>query len=491
MLTVQEIKDLILQDEENQKKKMAKIGLDYYEGIHDIRNYRVFYFNADGKLEEDGTKSNFRIAHPFFMELVDQEVQYVLSGEDAFVKSDIPELQKELNIYFNDNEDFKAELYEILTGCVSKGFEFAYGFKKADDNRTSFQCADSLGVIEVEARFASDKQDHILYWYVDRIDKDGKKIKRIQDWDSKQTAYYIQDEDGTIRKDDAEKLNPKPHIVYQEGSDGTLYSESYGLIPFFRLDNNKKQHSGLLPIKDIIDDYDLMNAGLTNNIQDTNEALYVVKGFQGDNLDELMANIKAKKHIGVDEEGGVEVHTIDIPYEARKIKMEIDEKNIFRFGMGVNTESLKDTSATTSIAIKSAYALLDLKANKLEIRLKQFMRKLLKVVLNEINEINGSGYTQADVYFNFEREIITNEQEHAQIELTEAQKKQTEINTLLNIAAHLDNETLMELIFEQLDLNYDDYKDKLPKPEDNDPYAAQTALDAVQLEDDPGGDVIE
>ena len=232
-----------------------------------------------------------------------------------------------------------------------------------------------------------------------------------------------------------------------------------------------------------------MNAGLTNNIQDTNEALYVVKGFQGDNLDELMTNIKAKKHIGVDEEGGVEVHTVDIPYEARKIKMEIDEKNIFRFGMGVNTESLKDTSATTSIAIKSAYALLDLKANKLEIRLKQFMRKLLKVILKEINDTNNTEYTQADVYFDFEREIITNEQEHAQIELTDAQRKQTEITTLLNIATHLDNDTLMELIFEQLDLNYDDYKDKLPKPEENDPYQAQGVLDGIEV--DPESAVVE
>ena len=486
------IKTFIDNDQASTKKKLARVGVDYYEGKHDIRNYRVFFINAEGKLQEDETKSNFKIAHPFFQELVDQEVQYMLSGKDGFMKSDIPELQQELDAYFNENEDFTAELYEILTGAVVKGFEFAYAFKGEDD-RTQFLCADSVGVVEVEARFASDKKDHILYWYVDRVDKDGKKIKRIQDWDDTQTAYYIQENDGTIKKDTAEKLNPKPHIVYQEGNDGKLYSDSYGLIPFFRLDNNKKQQSGLMPIKDIVDDYDLMNAGLTNNIQDTNEALYVVKGFQGDNLDELMVNIKAKKHIGVDEEGGVEIHTIDIPYEARKIKMEIDEKNIFRFGFGVSMESLKDTSATTSIAIKSAYALLDLKANKLEIRLKQFMRKLLKVVLKEINDRDGTDYQQKDVYFNFEREIITNEQEHAQIELTEAQKKQTEITTLLNIAAHLDNETLMELIFEQLDLNYDDYKDKLPKPDDNGGLAqAQATLDGIVPEDDPdGGGVIE
>ena len=490
MLTVSEIKTFIDNDIASTKKQLAKVGQRYYEADHDIKNYRIFYIDAEGQLKEDKTKSNVKICHPFFAELVDQETQYILSGKDGFVKSDIPELQEELDAYFNDNEDFMAEFYEVINGAVIKGFDYAYAYKNAE-GKTAFQCADGLGVVEVRAKETDDGCEYIIYWYIDRIGKDNKKIKRIQVWDKDQTCFYVQEDDGKIIPDETVGLNPRPHTIYKKDGDDSIYYESYGLIPFFRLDNNKKQFSGLKTIKDIIDDYDLMNAGLTNNIQDANEVLYVVKGFEGDNLDELMMNIKNKKHIGVGEDGDVEIRTIDIPHEARKTKMDIDEKNIFRFGMGVNTESLKDTSATTSIAIKSAYSLLDLKANKLEIRLKQFMRKLLKVVLAEINDLNGTDYSQKDVYFNFEREIITNAQENAQIELTEAQKKQTEINTLLNLAAHLDNETLMELIFEQLDLNYEDYKDKLPDPEE-DVDDVQNALNNIPTEEpviDGGGTI--
>ena len=490
MLKIEEIKTFIDNDIASTKKQLAKIGQRYYEADHDIKNYRIFYINADGQLKEDKTKSNVKICHPFFAELVDQETQYILSGKDGFVKSDIPDLQEELNAYFNDNEDFMAEFYEVINGAVIKGFDYAYAYKNAE-GKTAFQCADGIGVVEVRAKETDDGCEYIIYWYIDRIGKDNKQIKRIQVWDKDQTYFYVQEGDGKIIPDAAVERNPRPHTIYKKDGDDSTYYESYGLIPFFRLDNNKKQFSGLKTIKDIIDDYDLMNAGLTNNIQDANEVLYVVKGFEGDNLDELMMNIKNKKHIGVGEDGDVEIRTIDIPYEARKTKMDIDEKNIFRFGMGVNTESLKDTSATTSIAIKSAYSLLDLKCNKLEIRLKQFMRKLLKVVLAEINDLNGTDYQQKDVYFDFEREIITNAQENAQIELTEAQKKQTEINTLLNLAAHLDNETLMELIFEQLDLNYEDYKDKLPDPEE-DVADVQNALNNIPTEEpviDGGGTI--
>lgn len=490
MLTATEIKNFIDNDAASDKKRFARTGLRYYEADHDIRNYRVFFIDADGNLQEDTTKSNIKISHPFFTELVDQEVQYMLSGKEGFVKSDNPDLQDYLNEYFNDNEDFMAELYEVITGCISKGFEYAYAYKNAE-GKTAFQCADSMGVVEIREKETDDGCAYVIYWYIDRIGKDNKKIKRIQVWSDKEVAFFMQEDNGSIVQDENVKPNPRPHITYKKPNDEATYYDSYGLIPFFRLDNCKKQFSGLKPIKALIDDYDLMSCGLSNNIQDTNEALYVVKGFQGDNLDELMVNIKAKKHIGVDDDGGVEIHTVDIPYQARQTKLDLDEKNIFRFGMGVNTEGLKDTSATTSIAIKSAYSLLDLKVNKLEIRLKQFMRKLLKVVLKEINNENKTDFQQKDVYFDFQREIITNAQENAQIELTDAQRKQTEITTLLNLANHLDDETLMQLICEQLDIDYNDIKDKLPQQEEDPTAAAQAALQNIQPDDDDGGELIE
>lgn len=461
MLTPEQIKKFIEKDRESTKKKLARLGEKYYDGDHDIKEYRIFFINAQGKLEEDKTKSNIKISHQFFTELTDQTVQYMLSGKEGFVKSDIPELQALLDEYFNDSEDFMAEFYEIITGCVKKGFEYAYAYK-TQEGKTAFKCADSIGVIEVKARETEDNRDYVIYWYVDRVGIDGKKIKRIEVWDAKQAFFYTQDDDGQIQLDTSAKINPRPHAVYNVEGDANTYYEDFGVIPFFRLDNNKKQVSGLKPIKSLIDDYDLMSCGLSNNIQDTNESLYVVKGFQGDDLEELMVNIKAKKHIGVDEDGGVEVHTIDIPYQARQAKLELDEKNIYRFGMGFNSSQIGDGNIT-NIIIKSRYTLLDLKSNKLEIRLKQFMRKLLKIVLAEINAEHDTDYQQKDVYFDFKREIMTNDADDADIDLKKAQKRQIEISIILDIAAVIGDEKAVELIAEQLDIDIDDLKAKMPK----------------------------
>lgn len=490
MLSVEEIKTFIDNDRASEKKQLARTGQRYYESEHDIRDYRIFFVDADGNVKEDKTKTNIKISHPFFTELVDQEAQYMLSGKDGFVRSDDPDLQEQLDDYFNDNEDFMAELYEVITGCVTKGFEYAYAYKN-EEGKTCFQCADSLGVVEIKAKDTDDGLAYVIYHYTDTIGCKKKKIHRIQVWDEAQTTFYVQEDDGTIRLDENEEINPRPHVIWKEDDGENTYFDGFGFIPFFRLDNCKKQFSGLKPIKALIDDYDLMSCGLSNNIQDANEVLYVVKGFEGDNLDELMMNVKAKKHIGVTDNGGVEIHTVDIPYQARQAKLDLDEKNIYRFGMGFNSAQLGDGNIT-NIVIKSRYALLDLKCNKLEIRLKQFMRKLLKIVLNEINEMHGTDYQQKDVYFDFQREVMTNAADNAAIEYQDAQKQQVQINTLLALATRLDNETLMMNICDVLDIEYNDIKDKLPQTDDGeDPYQVKAMLGTLPTEPDDGGDMSE
>ena len=483
MLTPDRIKTLIEADKASTRKRQAVVGERYYNAEHDILAHRIFFINAQDQLVEDTLKTNTRKVHPFFRENVDQEVQYLMSSEESIIRSDIPELQEALDERMNNNEEFQMHLREVLTDVITKGFGYGYCYK-GNDGRTVFECADSLGVVEVRENETDDGCAYIITVEVERVDAEGRTIKRVKVFDEHNVHFYVQVDNGEITLDTSVKLNPRPHVIYSKSNgkhDDTkrYHNGGYGFIPFRRFDYNKNQSSGLNVIKSLIDNFDLMSSGLANNIEDTNEALYVVSGFEGDDLDELMMNIKAKKHIGITEGGKVEIQTINIPVEARKTMMELDEQNIYRFGMALNLHALKDTAATTNIAIKSAYSLLDLKAKKLETRLKSFLRWEIGIVLDEINQVMKTDYQQKDVYFVFNPEIPTNAEENARIELTKAQTRQTEINTLKNIQVDMDNETIMQLICEQLDIDYNDIKDKLPAAEETpgtDPAAAQNIL---------------
>ena len=477
-LTVSEIKKFISDDKGSEKKRKAAVGERYYNGEHDILKSRLFYFNADGKLVEDTTRANIKIVHPFFMILADQLSAYMLSTKENPIQAKKKDdgLQDLLDERFDD--DFWSEIGEAATGAYAKGFDYVYRYKNAD-NKSVYQCADGMGVVEVSARDADDKQDHIIYHYTDTIEKGKKTVTRIQDWTANESLYYVQIGDGEIKLDESVPYNPRPHVVGTDPETGTKIGKSFGFIPFWRLDYNKKQFSGLKPIKGLIDDYDLHACSLSNNLTDFDTPLYVVSGFQGDNLDELQQNLKTKKIVGVDSEGGVQVQTVEIPYEARKAKLEIDERNIYIFGMGFNPAQSGDGNIT-NIVILSRYTLLDLKKSKFEKRLKKLLKQFIKIELDEINEENGTDYQLSDIKIDLTPDIPTNESENLENEKLKAETEQIKINTIMNAAVNIGDEAALQAMCDILELDYKKIKDQVKKMQEEQSTAgAMATLEGV------------
>ena len=110
------------------------------------------------------------------MILADQLSAYMLSTKENPIQAKKKDdgLQDLLDDRFDD--EFWSEIGDLVTGAYVKGFEYVYRYKNAE-NKSVYQCADSMGVVEVPARDADDKQDHFIYHYTDTIEK-GKKTVR-------------------------------------------------------------------------------------------------------------------------------------------------------------------------------------------------------------------------------------------------------------------------------------------------------------------------
>ena len=457
-----QLKKLIENDIQSEKKRKAKIADRYYNAEHDINDYRIFYINADGELVEDKSRSNIKISHAFYTTLIDQKTSYMLSGFD--ISSDDEFLDSELKKYFDDN--FKSELAETVENTSKIGFSYTYA-QLGKDFRTRFKFADGIGIIEVVDN-KRESLEYIVNYYVTRENETNKKkVIAVEVYDKKQAYYYFL-KNSRLEKDETKSINPRPHKVWKETEPNGKVSykgAGYNFIPFFRLDNNVNQFSDLKPVKNLIDDYDLMACGLSNNLQDIAEGIYVVKGFQGTDLTELQQNIKTKKIVGVGEGGGLDIKTIDIPYEARKTKLDLDEKGIYHFGMGFNPSQIGDGNIT-NVVIKSRYALLEFKCGKLERKLRAFMQSLYEIVIAEINERNKTNYSVDDIKTNYKRETPVNELDNAQIEQAEASVKNTKINTLLNLSSYIPQEIIIEEICKILDIDEDRAKEEIKKQKD-------------------------
>lgn len=453
MLEPGRIASILAADKYSRKKKQARLGQKYYDGEHEILEYRIYYVNKEGNLVEDLTKSNIRIPHPFFHEISEQEVSYILSGGVAFETED-QALEKQLKSYFGD--DFIGALTEVLLDAVVRGSGYIYWYQDAGGH-TRFRHADSLGIVEVKDGTAEDTvTDYILRYYPVEV-KGGKTAVRIEVWDKDMTWYYLQS-GCSVELDKNIRTNPCPHVLYQ-GEDGFYYKEC-SRIPFLKLPYNRKECSRLKQIKPIIDDYDLMNCGLSNNLQDITEGIYVVKGFQGQNYDELLNNVKARKVVGVGDNGDLDIKTIDIPYDARMAKMQEDEKNIYRTALAFNSSQTGDGNIT-NIILKSRYTLLDMKAGKLIWSLKKFLGTLLEVVLEEINAACGTRYEKGDVRIRIEPVVPTDEKEDAEIRKLEAETAREKVGALMDAADILGEDILLKELGSVLNLDEEMVRKKL------------------------------
>lgn len=451
------IDDAVKNDRQSPIKEKMSEGLKYYDYKHDILKFRLFYYNEDGKLVEETNRSNIKIPHAFFTEQVDQKVQYLLSNPVEFETADT-ELKTYLEEYIDD--DFQLMLQEMVEGASKKAYEFAYVYR-ATSGKLLFKVADSRKVVVIYDDM--NEVNAIIRYYDTDITKDNRKVTvtKAELWDTEKTWFFVSSSDYNNRfiLDESQEINPRFHQVVED-SDGNLLGKGFGYIPFLKLSNNKNEKTDLEPIKALIDDYDLMACALSNNLVDFDHPIYAVKGYGKDNLDELVTNLRTKRTVGVSQDGGIDVKTVDIPVTARKTKLETDKEAIYKFGMAFDSSQVGDGNIT-NIVIKSRYSLLDLKCNKTEIRLRVFIKQLLDIIIQDINERYQKSFTRQQIEVVITRSTMINQSDNAEVEKLEAETKGQLIQNLLDVAPYLDDESLLKKICAVQELDYDEVVQRL------------------------------
>lgn len=86
-------------------------------------------------------------------------------------------------------------------------------------------------------------------------------------------------------------------------------------------------------------------------------------------------------------------------------------KDIFHFGMGIDTDSDKFGNAPSGVSLKFQYTLLDQKAGNMISKLKKVIKELLWFVTDDQNRIHETNYNAEDIIVDINKNIITNDVE--------------------------------------------------------------------------------
>lgn len=394
------IKDLI---EEHDTSRMIP-GPKYYNNENDIIKRKQYYYK-DGHKTEDETKSNNKLPHNWHKLLVDQKVSYLV-GKPIALQVKEENYGERLSLVLG--EEWDDTLTELAKNSSNKGTEWLHTYINRE-GLFKLIIIPAEEIIPIYDTSLQENLEAVLRYYL--VEVNGKDRIRVEWWTRDMVTFYIQDDSGEYILDDTEESNPDSHYYYNDMGYG------WGKVPFIEFPNNEERNSDLKFYKELIDSYDLNVADLANNLEEIQEIIMILKGYESTDLSVFNENLRYYKTIKVsgDPGSGVDKLELQIPIEAKKEMLDRLEENIFLFGQGVNMKTDKFGNSPSGVSLKFLYSLLDLKASVMERKFRKAVKRLLWFTTEYINIIDKKKYDNTTIQVTFRKTMITNDKEDVDI----------------------------------------------------------------------------
>ena len=469
------IKEII---EENNITLMEK-GVQYYKNNGDIKDRKIYYYDNGTKVVDE-TAINNRIPHNWHKLLVKQKMGYLVGKPITFSDKETSEDEggnqvspnnefvNEINIVLD--ESFDDAMNELVKGCSNKGVEWLHVYIN-EDGVFKYTIIDARQVIPIWETQRQEELDAVIRYYI--ITVNGEDRIRAEYWTQEDVTYYLEDSGGNLILDTLTVDDPRQSHFYRVktiGNEKITNGEGWGMVPFIPFKNNEEMLSDLNDYKELVDEYDKNRSDLANNLEEIQDALFVLKNYAGQDLKEFQRNLRYYRALKVDGDGDVKTITIEIPVEAKKEHTDRLAEDIFMFSQGVNVKTDKFGNSPSGVALQFLYAQLDLKCDTLERKHKKSIKKLLEFIAEYFRIVDNIDYDHNVIKITFNRSMITNEAE----KIDSAQKSKNVISDETIAANHP---------------WVDDPQKEMEKLESqkNDLYSQRLGQDLSILEDETGG----
>lgn len=350
--------------------KNAVIAYDYFRRRNvTINEYRKLLYTMSGEAVPDNFSANYKFSNAFFQIFIEQENSYLLGNGVTFNDE---ETKEKLGGDRFDNVLMELGEY-ALWGAVS------YGFWNLD-HVVTFKSTEFVPLIGEE-----DGALHagIRWWQID-----SSKPLRATLYEEDGYTDYIWRLNERGETEEGQILHPKrPYvqIVATTPADGDeiLDGENYPGFPIVPLWANLTHQSELVGLREKIDGYDLIQSGFANDLDDCSQIFWTIQNGGGmDDIDlaKFIERMKVVKAAVVEDDGArAEAHTVEIPYQARMTALADIRDSLYRDAMALDTDKISAGSITAT-AIQAAYENLDLKCDRFEMCISDFIDHILKLI---------------------------------------------------------------------------------------------------------------
>lgn len=397
---------------------------NYYEGKNTkIMKRMQWFYDSTGTKKEDTFKANNRIATEFYTKITKQLNSYLLGNGvrlDAKIKD---KLGKKIDV----------NIQRMGTIAQLDGIAWSYCYLDSVTGNFSFTQWRGTEFIPLEDEMTGKLKAGIRFW---QIDANKPMWIELYEEDGK-TTYIKPNKEAsiTLYKD------KEPYIIKKNVSilgEDIIGVDNWNRLPIIRLYANDFHKSTFTPaLKSKIDLVDIIDSDFGNNLEDSQDVYWVLKNYAGQDIGEFLADYKEYKTIKVDTDGSADPHTIQVPYEARKVALDILRNQIFEGSMSLDIERLTGGSLTAT-AIKAATSDLDLKADAFENELLDYIYDLIGLLKEHDKSIPD------DYNVKFIRRTLTNDTET--IQNIALMRSDIDERTALKLNPYIDDDEVEEII---------------------------------------------
>ena len=417
------LKEMLQEDRGSEKKKRMEEGERYYRGEHDIlqKDFRRSPVSETGENGEEKmqmffnpNRSNHHCVNPFHHTLVAQKTAYLVGREPTVtVKGGNREFERALTELAD--EAFNGMLQKWLIGAANKGVEYLHVYY--DEEGAFRYCivpAEEIIAVYDEV-YQQDLKEVIRYYDIQVLENGREKTKRrVEWWTAEGVSRFTEDSDGEFLQDGEDGHWTVTEML--DGEEQQTVQHGWGRVPFIPLRNNDREMTDLQLVKGLIDAYDYISSEGTNNLLDMVDLYWVIQGYGGETAGAVARKLQVNKAVQIsDSSGSVEAKQVELPVEGRLNWMQMLRKDIFHFGMGVDTDSDDWGRAASGVALKFQYAMFYLKINGIVPEIRKAVKEFFRFAVEDWNREKGTDWNWKDIQVTLNTNGITDDAEIMQI----------------------------------------------------------------------------
>lgn len=395
MFTEEGLKRYILNriEEYKQKRDEMRVGIDYYNGDHDIMRKTRLAIGAGGSPVIVENLPNSRIKDNQYKKAVDQKVNYLFSHLPTIKETEGGGLADKL-IEMMDKR-FLRTLNKIARDAFNASIAWLYVYTDGKDMK--YKRIDPLEVIPIWKDANHESLEAVIHTTQRaeyKTDGTREKVEEISFYTDDGVTIYEKGKNGL------HKVGSRGYI-----EDGEQWY-AFDRIPFvyFKLPTERPL---IFEVKSLQDALNTMLSNFADNmLEDPRNTLLVIKNYDGQDLGELRQYIMKYGAIKVEEDqnvkGGVETLEIKVNHQNYEAILSMIKKSLKDNTRTVDLENDKGSNPNI-LNIQSLYSMMELDANQMELEFTASFEYLYHF-MRQVYGVTG------DADLTFRRNIMVNEE---------------------------------------------------------------------------------